>query len=341
MTGILVVLAALSPMTARAAAPEPAPAGGSVNAAGTSAATRGFWIHNWSSKTLQLTAAKSVGNNPPPNLELLPTGWQLAGGEQGHFELDSVARENDVLTTWAVLDKDNTPTGATFDLTLSVQASVRYSEVGAVPAGLVVNTQSQDVYVLDPPNTTTEVTTGSGAGATMSQADGAELARRLCAEDGSRCQFTSAGRPQETTVPVVVDGPYRNLTCDKVTMTLSNNTTRTFSTSWDVSVTMDTKLLDLINTSTKVSTGGTQTDVTSVKATGATTLEPGRIGWWQVTYPVWRSNGTFQILLGNTTWLVHMTIDTPRPGGKKSQAAAPRQTTIATDDLANLGASCG
>lgn len=302
--------------------------------------TRGFWVHNISQRTLVLSSIGTVAypdGTYAGNLELPPVGWQIAPGMQADFELEA-SSNNNVTMVWDALDLAGQPINEKIPMTLTVgDANVRYSEATA-SSTLLVDAGGQDIYVKDQPGTTVEIQTGS-SGAMLTQQEGADLIRRLCDLDGVTCQFTLDGTRQEASQPIIVEGPYANYTCKPITLTVGNGTTRSLSASWDVSVSVDTTIGEMVDVSLKTSYGQTTTSTATFATTDTITIDPGWQGSFSSEVPVWRNAGSFRAVTENTTWTVQMTIDSPRDGDM-TLTPGPTTTRVTPTEAATVPVNC-
>lgn len=302
--------------------------------------TRGFWVHNVSQRTLVLSSIETVAypdGTFADNLELPPVGWQIAPGMQADFELEA-SSNNNVTLVWDALDLAGQPINEQIPMTLTVgDANIRYSE--ATPSStLLVDAGGQDLYVKDQPGTTVEIQTGN-SGAQMTQQEGADLISRLCVLDGVTCQFTLQGQPQEAVQQIVVEGPYANYTCKAVTLTVADGTTRSLSASWDVSVSVDTTIGQMVDVSLKSSYGQTTTSTATFATTDTITVNPGWQGSFSSEIPVWRNAGSFRAVTENTTWTVQMTIDAPRTSDM-TLTPGPTTTRVTPTEAATVPVNC-
>lgn len=318
-----------------------------VAAAHSLPSTKGFWVTNFSQRMLVLSSIQSIPfehttwdqTNPTyaePNFQLLPVGYRLEPGMQAHFELDDEP-QNSVSMVWDVMDGSGASIGEKIPMTLSLgSTSIRYSEATSA-ATTLVDAQSQDLYITDVPDTT--VTIDTRAPGQMSQQDAADMVNRLCGWDQATCQFTVKGDHTAAQQSVVFAGPFYNYTCETIRPTVATSEVHSFSASWDIAVSVDGKVGDLIDEGIKVSTGGTTTSTITVRTGDDISIPPGQKGWFEAPVDVWRSAGTFRVSAANTTWQIDMTVDSPRQANV-TVTPGPVTANVTPTEAASVPVNC-
>ncbi len=215
-------------------------------------------------------------------------------------------------------DMSNTYTGAISELNTKLAGSdggsfyytVTFTAAGASCSsshGVECGGSGTDAYLEDAPGTIVVV----GADNAQQQSD---YLGDLCVEGATNCIFTYHS-PQYTgySNPVLPNGftPYVNLTTSPSTDTYLVSTTETQTSSWQYAVNVSgktsAKLGDLgaeVSSSYTETTGKTLAEAATYSQSTTQTVQPGEELFLYTETPVYRFYGDWQILYGNTTYVL-------------------------------------
>ncbi len=305
----LAVAASASPVMAQAA-PSPsrvAAAGLAVPAIMPASGTRGFWVHNYTSKTLKLVNVQN--RTGQKNRQVPGVGTSFEPGTTLELQLDNLTTQNDVNLTFDALNTVDKKVGG-FDLQVSLDwTGIRYAhQFGLMNHGVVVDATAPDIRVFDPPNTRVD-------GTTLDNEQQSALVSNLCELDEAICRFTLTRNRQATTSRAKVVGELQhNSTCDPELFTVEKSGTRSLENSWSITASAEGGVEGVWKTSLSATYAGKYEVSSSFKQVKTMTLRKGQAGWFTSVIPVWRYTGTYVIDVKNTVWTFNnVTVDSPRP----------------------------
>lgn len=321
----LAVTASASPVMAQAAAPTSGvtAAGLNVPAIMPASGTRGFWVHNFTSKTLRLVNTQN--RTGQKNRQVPGLGTSLEPGTTMELQLDNLTSQNDVNLSFDALNTDNKKVGS-FDLQLNVDwMGVRHAQqFGLMNHGVVVDATAPDIRVFDPANTRVD-------GTKLDNEQQSALVSNLCEVDEAICRFTLSQNRQATTSRAKVIGELlHNSTCDPEAFTVEKTGTRTLENSWSITASAEGGVEGVWKASLSATYAGKYEVSSSFKQVKTMTLRKGQAGYFTSVIPVWRYTGTYVIDVKNTVWTFNnVTVDSPRPevSGVATVAAVTRALT--------------
>ncbi|MEP7332060.1 MAG: hypothetical protein ABI692_08220 [Terracoccus sp.] len=305
----LAVAASASPVMAQAAPPPSrvAAAGLTVPAIMPASGTRGFWVHNYTSKTLKLVNLQN--RTGQKNRQVPGIGTSFEPGTTLELQLDNLTTQNDVNLTFDALSIDDQKVGG-FDLQVSLDwTGIRYArQFGLLNQGVVVDATAPDVRVFDPANTRVD-------GTKLDNEQQSALVSNLCEVDEAICRFTLTKNRQPTTSRAKVVGELQhNSTCDPELFTVEKSGTRSLENSWSITASAEGGVEGVWKTSLSATYAGKYEVSSSFKQVKTMTLRKGQAGWFTSVIPVWRYTGTYVIDVKNTVWAFNnVTVDSPRP----------------------------
>ena len=284
------------------------------------AATRGFWIHNYTTKSMVLTSKQGV-DDPAHyyylfnNYEVPPVGALIPPGQMMHLELDYGYRKKNELHLTFDTVHDGWLIGSAF-IALTVggdefktrSSRGRYgSNVG--PPILRVVSHSQDVYLYEPP--------GEIDASTVSLDAQSSFVGNMCDNGDARCGFTVTANGVPTgSHEIDITRPEANFTCDPITKKYTLIDKRRATTSWGVEVSAKGGVKDSWEVGMKAWTSGSYTNEWSYNDEKTLTVKPAYRLRVLSTVPVLRYAGVFTVLTNEepqTKWSFRTAVDTPYP----------------------------
>lgn len=321
----LAVAVSGSPVMAQAASPTSrvAAAGLTAPAIMPTSGTRGFWVHNFSSKTLRLVKIETKTGHK--NRQLPGLGTSFEPGATLALQLDNLTTANEVNLTFDAVSIDGKKVGG-FDLQLNVDwMGIRYAhQFGLVNHGVVVDATAPDIRVFDPANTRVDATR-------LDNDQQSALVSNLCEVDEAICRFTLTKNREPTTSQAKVVGELQhNSTCDPESFTVDKSGTRSLENSWSITASAETGVEGVWKTSLSATYAGKYQTSATFAQSQTMTLRKGQAGYFTSVIPVWRYTGTYVIDVKNTVWTFNnVTVDSPRPevSGVATVAAVTRALT--------------
>lgn len=287
------------------------------------AATRGFWIHNYTTKSVHIRQQQNQFDNrryfPHDNFEVPANGTVITPGETLHVELD--AEHDSGNKVWFGLDvkDDGGPIGK-IELTLAVPPSRyvsyrdswgKYYPYQGFPAMNLV-TNSQDIYLYEPP--------GDIDVSRLSFERQRNFIGNMCDNGDADCVFRLTGerRPAWGESRDVIE-PVDNFSCDNVEEKFKTVDKRELSNSWGIEFSYKAGVKGTWEAGIKVRYSGKYTTSHLFEKETTLTVRPAYRGRVVSTVPVWRYTGDFTVISHTdprTRWTIKgITVDSPNSDG--------------------------
>lgn len=257
--------------------------------------SRGFDVHNLTSKTLVITYAYI---NKPDGCACPGEGTQVQPGQSLHYELTTYAFDgNSALISLANVDDPAQHTIFAVNMnTSSVFVSADCS-IGAKNCAANGTT----VVLMDPPGTVVVVP----ADQAQQQAD---LLTKLCTDgSGAKCSFTATGttgrylgewRIATKTTPVF------NVTQNDIANGYHVSETVTVSDNIEVGASAGFKIAQVVAAEVNAKYGHSWATTSTYEQSMDMTVQPGYAGTYRVRDVLTTTTGDFTIVYGNTTYII-------------------------------------
>lgn len=281
-------------------------------------------VYNLSSHPLTV-----VYNSPfDTSIDAPIEGTKINPGEFAHFEFDpqrsnqlTADFKDDVGNLYAVTMFFSGPIFGTDPFTF---AKCYASKTSCSPT-FFDNTAL--VLLMDKPGTTVNLDGAAGQ-------DVSVILQGLCDNRMASCKFKPKSRVNIDSAEHLPTGfvPVRNDSTSPATTSISIADAVATATSWNVSVKVGAKILDIVTTEVSTTYGQIVTATHTFTQTIGMTVQPGETGYIYFTAPLTRYTGDFVVKTANTTFnLTNVTFDAPNATGngkarvvtrKESQAVA-------------------
>jgi hypothetical protein len=289
---------------------------------GAQATTRAFWIHNLSTKKLDISSVSNMVTDGYPahdNNELPAVGTSIGPGETMRIELDDGGAQGNRVRFELDVNNDNGAGFGYITLFMDVDAfNVRRSNWMAKGGPMQWEFESQDIYMFEP--------TGDIDVSSLSSDEVGDFVSSMCDQDDFSCSFQLTGeRAEARSEARQIGETIQNATSHAIEEEQEVTDRRTLENAWGVEMSVGVK--GAFSAGLKVKYSGKFVESHEFKKSTRFTIQPGEQGWIESTVPVYRYTGNYTIVSKSSPsrkWTIrNVTVDSPHPEGFPAKDGKP------------------